>query len=62
VRQGARQFATGVTIVTTRAPPMAFPAGLTVNSFSSVSLDPPLALWCLGFEFGHYDVFRLAST
>ena len=23
------------------------PAGLTVNSFASVSLDPPLVLWCV---------------
>src|SRR5881227_1799546 len=39
-------FATGVTVVTclTRD---GSPAGLTVNSFTSVSLDPPLLLVCL---------------
>lgn len=39
-------FATGVTVVTclTQA---GTPAGLTVNSFTSVSLDPPLLLVCL---------------
>lgn len=39
-------FATGVTVVTclTEA---GMPAGLTVNSFTSVSLDPPLLLVCL---------------
>ncbi len=39
-------FATGVTVVTclTQA---GTPTGLTVNSFTSVSLDPPLLLVCL---------------
>lgn len=36
-------FATGVTVVTVRA--AHGPLGITVNSFSSVSLDPPLVLW-----------------
>lgn len=39
-------FATGVTVVTTRAAD-GTPAGLTANSFTSVSLDPPLLLVCL---------------
>ena len=39
-------FATGVTVVTCLQPNGA-PAGLTVNSFTSVSLDPPLLLVCL---------------
>lgn len=39
-------FATGVTIVTTRGSGGA-PVGMTVNSFSSVSLDPPLILFSL---------------
>ena len=39
-------FATGVTVVTCLTPSGA-PAGLTVNSFTSVSLDPPLLLVCL---------------
>lgn len=60
LRKALGQFATGVTIVTTRAAD-GLPAGLTVNSFSSVSLDPPLALWCLGLTSAHYDVFRLAE-
>jgi flavin reductase (DIM6/NTAB) family NADH-FMN oxidoreductase RutF len=38
-------FTTGVTIITTRKPDGH--AGLTVNSFTSVSLDPPLVLFCL---------------
>jgi 4-hydroxyphenylacetate 3-hydroxylase, reductase component len=40
-------FATGVTVITTRGP-IGEPIGNTVNSFSSVSLDPPLILWSLG--------------
>ena len=39
-------FATGVTVVTCLAED-GTPAGLTVNSFTSVSLDPPLLLVCL---------------
>jgi flavin reductase (DIM6/NTAB) family NADH-FMN oxidoreductase RutF len=39
-------FATGVTVVTCLQPDQT-PAGLTVNSFTSVSLDPPLLLVCL---------------
>jgi len=39
-------FATGVTVVTCLGAD-GNPAGLTVNSFTSVSLDPPLLLVCL---------------
>lgn len=39
-------FATGVAVVTARIGE-SDPFGITVNSFSSVSLDPPLILWCL---------------
>ena len=39
-------FATGVTVVTC-VDDEGRPAGLTVNSFTSVSLDPPLLLVCL---------------
>ena len=38
------QFATGVTVVTCRAND-GHPCGITANSFSSVSLEPPLILW-----------------
>ena len=40
-------FATGVTIVTCLGPD-GTPVGLTANSFTSVSLDPPLLLVCVG--------------
>lgn len=42
-------FATGVTVVTARDAAGA-PIGVTVNSFSSVSLTPPLVLFSLGLE------------
>lgn len=38
-------FATGITVVTSAGPDG--PAGLTVNSFASVSLDPLIVLICL---------------
>lgn len=38
-------FVTGVTVITSGAAGRA--AGTTVNSFTSVSLDPPLVLFCL---------------
>lgn len=46
LRNALGGFATGVTIVTSRGKDGAA-AGVTVNSFCSVSLDPPLVLWCL---------------
>ncbi|MDP9195377.1 MAG: flavin reductase family protein [Pseudomonadota bacterium] len=39
-------FATGVAVVSTLSPE-GLPAGITINSFTSVSLDPPLVLFCL---------------
>jgi 3-hydroxy-9,10-secoandrosta-1,3,5(10)-triene-9,17-dione monooxygenase reductase component len=45
-RRALGTFVTGVTIITTRRPNGDF-AGLTANSFSSVSLSPPLVLWSL---------------
>jgi flavin reductase (DIM6/NTAB) family NADH-FMN oxidoreductase RutF len=43
LRDALGTFATGVTVVTCRAPDGA-PLGVTVNSFNSVSLEPPLVL------------------
>ncbi len=41
-----RRFATGVTVVTAR-PESGPPLGVTVNSLTSVSLEPPLVLICI---------------
>ncbi|MGJ7611914.1 MULTISPECIES: flavin reductase family protein [unclassified Variovorax] len=45
-RKALGRFSTGVTVVTTRAPD-GRRVGMTANSFSSVSLEPPLVLWSL---------------
>jgi flavin reductase (DIM6/NTAB) family NADH-FMN oxidoreductase RutF len=45
-RNALSQFATGVTVITTRLTDGTF-FGLTASSFNSVSLDPPLVLWSL---------------
>lgn len=56
-RRALAQFATGVTIVTTRDA-AGIPAGLTVNSFNSVSLEPPLVLWSLALKASSLAAFR----
>ena len=50
-------FATGITIITATAPDGA-PVGLTANSFTSVSLDPPLLLVCIANTAGTAPVLR----
>ena len=52
---------TGVTVVTARDPQSQVPVGFTANSFTSLSLDPPLVLVCLGRDANLYDVFERAS-
>lgn len=47
LRDAFGRFATGVTVLTTREAD-GTPRGFTANSFSSVSLDPPLVLVCIG--------------
>ena len=53
-------FATGVTIVTARAPTGAL-IGLTANSFNSVSLNPPLVLWSLSQGASSMSAFSTGS-
>jgi flavin reductase (DIM6/NTAB) family NADH-FMN oxidoreductase RutF len=53
-------FATGVTVVTC-VDADGQPAGLTVNSFTSVSLDPPLLLVCLAKRAASADALVTAS-
>ena len=50
-------FATGITIITT-IDADGSPIGLTANSFSSLSLDPPLVLFCLDRKVASFDAFK----
>lgn len=59
-RRALGSFATGVTIITTRDA-AGEPVGLTVNSFNSVSLNPPLVLWSLANEAMSLPAFRDAE-
>jgi flavin reductase (DIM6/NTAB) family NADH-FMN oxidoreductase RutF len=69
LRNALGRFVTGVTVITTCTGAGRL-EGLTVNSFSAVSLDPPLVLWSLratssclpSFEVaGHFAVNVLAA-
>jgi flavin reductase (DIM6/NTAB) family NADH-FMN oxidoreductase RutF len=53
-------FPTGVCLITTQAPEGRC-VGLTANSFSSVSLDPPMVLWSLARTASSAEVFRDAE-
>ena len=55
-RQALGQFATGVCLVTVDDPKLG-PLATTVNSFSSVSLDPPLVLWSVQNSSDHLAVY-----
>ncbi len=59
-RQVMGQFSTGVSVVTTRSDEGL--AGLTVNSFTSVSLDPPLVLFCADLRSIVLPFFRASGT
>jgi flavin reductase (DIM6/NTAB) family NADH-FMN oxidoreductase RutF len=60
LRNAFGAFATGVTVVTTRQPD-GTPRGFTANSFTSVSLDPPLLLVCLAKTAHSAEVFAQAT-
>ena len=57
LRDALGMFATGVAVVTTRSPQGA-PIGLTINSFNSVSLDPPLIVWSLAREQADLSIYE----
>jgi flavin reductase (DIM6/NTAB) family NADH-FMN oxidoreductase RutF len=57
LRRAFGTFATGVTITATRDADGA-PVGFTANSFSSVSLDPPLLMVCLAQTASSFAAFR----
>ncbi|MDH4383849.1 MAG: flavin reductase family protein [Caulobacter sp.] len=53
-------FTTGVTVVTTRSAEDR-PVGFTANAFSSVSLDPPLALICVDHKASSLPILEAAG-
>jgi flavin reductase (DIM6/NTAB) family NADH-FMN oxidoreductase RutF len=54
-------FTTGVTVVAA-ADAGGLLSGMTVNSLTSVSLEPRLLLWCLGDGSARYAAFAAAET
>lgn len=60
LRTALGQFATGITVVTTSATDGSF-VGLTVNSFSALSLEPALILWSLRCSSPSLPVFEKAE-
>jgi flavin reductase (DIM6/NTAB) family NADH-FMN oxidoreductase RutF len=59
LRNAFGRFPTGVTIVTAHTPDG--PIGITANSFSSVSLDPPLVMWSIGRHSSRFGAFAEAQ-
>jgi flavin reductase (DIM6/NTAB) family NADH-FMN oxidoreductase RutF len=53
-------YATGITVITSLSA-ASKPVGMTVNSFNSVSLDPPLVLFSLDRKATHFADFMAAS-
>src|ERR1700744_4705818 len=58
-RDALGAFPTGVAVVTASGPDSHI--GITVNSFTSVSLDPPLVLWCIDRRSRRYRAFADAK-
>ena len=59
-RRALGTFPTGVTILSTLDAD-GRPCGMTISSFNSVSLDPPLILWSLALNSPSLATFRNAS-
>lgn len=57
LRRAFGTFLTGITVVTTRDQDGS-PRGMTANSFTSVSLDPPLLLVCIGKAANSFPAFN----
>lgn len=59
-RDALGRFATGVCVVTAEGEGYQ-PFGITVNSFASVSLAPPLVLWSIGRDSDCFDAFQVLN-
>jgi flavin reductase (DIM6/NTAB) family NADH-FMN oxidoreductase RutF len=60
LRNALGKFATGVCVITA-APEGFAPFGMTINSFASVSLNPPLVLWSLQNDSDCVPAFAAAE-
>ncbi len=60
-RSALGAFPTGVCVLTCPGTGASGPVGMTVNSFTSVSLDPPLVLWCIGKTSDRFEPFMAAD-
>ncbi|GAA5054355.1 flavin reductase family protein [Thermocatellispora tengchongensis] len=56
------RFATGVVAITAVDPDTGEPCGLAANSFTSVSLDPPLVAFCVAHTSTSWPRVRAAAT
>lgn len=61
IKNAFGRFATGVTVVSCLDKSNR-PVAITVNSFTSVSLDPPLVLWCLETRASTFESFVSAEN
>lgn len=59
LRRAFGHFATGVTVVTTQSE--IGPLGFTANSFSSVSLEPPLVQWSIALSSRRHKAFTTSQ-
>lgn len=59
-RDALGRYATGVALVIARTSD-GTAAGMTINSFASVSLDPPLILWSMRCGTASAEAFRAAG-
>ena len=59
-RTALGRFAAGVTVITTVGSE-GKPEGMTANSFSGLSLEPPLIHWCIGKSAPTHDTFRASE-
>lgn len=59
-RQVCGHFATGVNVITATSD--GDPVGMAVNSFTSVSIDPPLVLFCAGKSSTTWPQIRAAGS
>lgn len=61
-RDALGHFCTGVTVMTALVPNADEFVGITVSSFNSLSLDPPLILWSIAKESVSYNCYQVGSA